>query len=212
MDTIRDRFNKALANKLYIEKEIKSKKEMLKSCKARNKIYSKAKNLVIEAAKITQQEFQNKTDELTSIALKRVFGRDFNFHLNLKRESNRLAVYPEITEGTETHYDIEKDMGGSMMDIASFALRIVFWSMKTPRSRNVILLDEPMKNLGSLTPLGGATLKTISEKIGIQLIIVTHDPEMAKIGDSCYEIKRIKGVSTIVGDTPPPKKTKRVRF
>jgi len=59
-----------------------------------------------------------------------------------------------------------------------------------------------MKNMGDLVSLGGKMLKEISKKLGIQLIVITHDQELMEFGDTSYlftykdgitDVKMIKG-------------------
>lgn len=63
------------------------------------------------------------------------------------------------------------------------------WSLENPKSRGVIILDEPMKNMGDLIVLGGEMLREIAHKLGLQLIIITHEKELIDIADKAYHVK-----------------------
>ena len=89
------------------------------------------------------------------------------------------------------------DMGGSILDPISFAFRIVLRNFQDNKVRNVFILDEPMKNCGHGELLNQAAnmFKEISHKLGIQLIIITHENELIDIADKSFLIVRNNGIS-----------------
>jgi DNA repair ATPase RecN len=95
----------------------------------------------------------------------------------------------EIVNGQKEYYeDAENELGGGIVDICSFSLRVVLWTMEAPRSRNVFILDEPGKNLGALLPLFGQMLREVSHKLNFQLIIITHDEALAEMADRVFVV------------------------
>jgi len=201
MENIEARLERAKANKKMIEKQIKDSKASLSNKRQYVENLVKARYILSEVARLTQENFQAKVEGLITMAIRSVFDRDFHFKLQLERKRNKLECRPVIIED-EHEYSPEKDMGGGLVDVISFAWRIVLWAMEVPRSRNTIVLDEPMKNMGDLVSLGGKMLKEISKKLGIQLIVITHDQELMEFGDTSYlftykdgitDVKMIKG-------------------
>jgi DNA repair exonuclease SbcCD ATPase subunit len=89
--------------------------------------------------------------------------------------------------------------GGGAVDVASFALRIASWSMKQPRFKNTIILDEPLKNLDKeRQEKGSAMLKEVSKRLGIQFIIVTHEETLSSFSDKTFEVRiNQRGISKI---------------
>lgn len=185
MFDIERRFEQAKTKKELIESQIETKGKTIKQTKIKVDNFIKARYVLAEVARLTQENFQTKVENLITLAIQSVFDRDFKFKLHLERKRNKLECRPVIIEN-EHEYSPENDMGGGLIDIISFAWRIVLWSMERPRSRNVIVLDEPMKNMGDLIGLGGKMLKEISSKLGFQLIIITHDQELMEFGDTSY--------------------------
>ena len=91
----------------------------------------------------------------------------------------------------------KEDVGVIIIDIIAIAWRVVLLRLEVPKRRSVLLLDEPMKNLGSLITLGGQVLRRISHKLKIQIIINTHDTELMRIADTAIFMKH-NGVFTEV--------------
>lgn len=169
---------------------------------------TKARWTITEVQRMTQQRFKERMEALVTLAIKSVFDkRDYEFELVFEEKRNQMEVKPIIYEwvdGVKYSYDsLEDDFGGGMVDIVSIAMRVVLWSMERPKSRNVIILDEPGKNLGAMVSLFGKMLREISHKLGFQLIIITHDEEILENGDRAYLVvhdKKMSHVELMKGD------------
>ena len=84
------------------------------------------------------------------------------------------------------------------VDVAAFALRVASWSMERPRSRPVLIMDEPLRFLSTdHQEKASVMIKEISQKLGIQFIIVTHETILASYADKVFETKIKKGVTTV---------------
>ena len=92
------------------------------------------------------------------------------------------------------------DMGGGILDIISFALRIVLWGLETPKSRNLIILDEPFKQCGKLITKACQMVKEISKMLGVQIIMVTHSDELIDIADKSWHVQYTNGMSIVTED------------
>lgn len=77
--------------------------------------------------------------------------------------------------------------GGGVLDVASFGLRTAFWAIR--KNRPVMLLDEPFKFLSpGLHRKAGEMVKKISDKLGIQFIMVSHSTTINEVADKVFEI------------------------
>lgn len=155
---------------------------------------TKARWTITEVQRLTQERFKHRVESLVTMAIKSVFeGRDFGFELVFEEKRNQMEIRPvvyEMIDGVRQDLDDpEFDFGGGLVDVISFAWRIVMWSLENPKARNVIILDEPMKNMGDLIVLGGQMLREIAHKLGLQLIVITHEQELMDIADKSFYIK-----------------------
>ena len=175
-----------------MQKQINFKTESVLDKREKYEDLIKARWVLTEVQQQTQQRFKDVVESLVTMAIKSVFDRPFKFELEFERKRNQMECHPivkEIVGDQERIYDNpEDDMGGGILDIISFAFHIVLWSLEKPRSRNVFIMDEPMKNLGKLIVLGGKVLKEISKKLHIQIILVTHDEELLEIADKAFVV------------------------
>ncbi len=158
----------------------------------------KAKWILTEVQKQTQVKFKEKVEGLVTKAIQSVFDRPFEFILDFERVRNKMECIPRLKEGDVIYDNIKDVQGGGLCDIISFAFRVVLWHLKSPRLRNTILLDEPFRFLGDYTAKAGQMLKEVSHKLGVQIIMITHEDELAEIADTSYRVVHTGKQSKVV--------------
>ena len=95
------------------------------------------------------------------------------------------------------HIDPLNASGGGVVDVASFALRVALWTLQND-SRNTLILDEPFKHLNPLAlPKASEMLKKVSEKLDLQIIMVTHSEDLAEAADKIFQTSQRRGVSKV---------------
>ncbi|ETR66913.1 MAG: chromosome segregation ATPase [Candidatus Magnetoglobus multicellularis str. Araruama] len=111
-----------------------------------------------------------------------------------KRNKTECEIYLLDDDGNRVNP--LDDNGGGLSDIVSFSLRMASWAISS--TDNLIVLDEPFKFLSKeLRPLAGNLLKELSNKLNLQVIMVTHDQEMIDIADKIFVVKKVKGISEV---------------
>ena len=84
------------------------------------------------------------------------------------------------------------------MDVAAFALRIALWSLKRPRPQAVMVMDEPFRFLfADLQDKAAVMLKEISQRLGIQFLIVTHEENLLAAGDKTFHATNQSGTTRL---------------
>ena len=114
-------------------------------------------------------------------------------------QNNRPQINLLVQDGENEPYIPKEEQGGGLLDIISFALRVVLWSLEKPRSRNILIMDEPFRWTGNLTELAANMMKEISKKLGLQIIMVTHDERLMEIADKSWLCKKEKELSVVKG-------------
>jgi len=192
MQEILQRFNKLSGRIESLQNDIGTKETQINEKLSLTDDLAKASWILTEVQRSTQERFKERIESLVSMAIKSVYDRPFGFELVFERKRDKMEIKPlifEIVNNQKEYYDNPEDeLGGGIVDICSFALRIVLWMLETPRSRNVFILDEPGKNLGQLISLFGQMLKEVSHKLNIQLIVITHDDELLEMADKCWRV------------------------
>jgi len=161
----------------------------------------KAKWVLVEVSRQTQEQLKERIESLVNLCMKAVFpNRDYQFQSVFEIKRSKMEV--EFTVLEDGHELSPKDeMGGSILDIISLALKIILWSIEAPRSRPLIIMDEPFRFTGKLVGKAISIVKELSQKLGIQFIINTHSDEVIDIADRSWEVTRPKGKRSVVVQT-----------
>jgi len=175
---------------LQLDSNLNSLKEDLKDSKRSLHRHEQAREIIREVGLKTQQQLQFHISDITSLALESVFPDPYELKVNFIQRRNKTEC-DLLFVRDDMELDPAEESGVGPVDIASFALRIASWSMQKPHSRNTIILDEPFKCLSDdFQEKASTMIKQISQKLGIQFIIVTHEPILASYADKIFEVKK----------------------
>lgn len=154
--------------------------------------HEKAREIIREVGKITQEQIQFHISDITSLALEAVFPDPYKLELEFVQRRNKTECDIYFSRDGNRCDPLDSS-GYGAVDVASFALRIASWSLEIPHSRNVIILDEPMKWVSKeYREKASYMIKEISKKLQIQFIIVSHDPVLTAFADKTFEINKNK--------------------
>lgn len=223
---LRDKYIEVNSRKKFLDDKLFELVGSVKRLEEHRDDLIKARWLINDVAESTQNLFKDRVEKLTTLAIRSVFDRPYEFKLKFEKKRNKVECRLVIEEDGE-EFVPKDETGGGVLPIISFALRVVMWSLEDPKSRPVIMLDEPLKgsigHKGDLLNKTAMMLKEVSDRLGLQLIIVTHEPTFLDIADRAYEViregkesvvKLIKGEEEMVavdGDKPKIKRIIRRR-
>ena len=159
--------------------------------------HEQAKEIIRTVGLQTQQQLEISISDITSLALEAVFPDPYELKIEFVQRRNKTEcdLY-FMRDGNKV--DPLTASGVGAVDVAAFALRIASWSMSTPHSRNVIILDEPFRFLSeNYQELAGNMLREISQKLGIQFIVVTHNETLASCANKTFEVSIRRGKTKI---------------
>lgn len=199
------------SQKTLILSQIQDKQIQIISKKSYVDDLVKARWVITEVAQRTQNRFKDFVENLVTMAIRAVYeNRTMRFLLNFRVNRNRSEAWLQVQEGDKEPYTPKDAQGGGMVDMIGMSMRPVLQSIEKPRSRNVIIADEPMKNLGHgrFLTRAGEILREISHRLGFQLILVTHEPELVQIADKAWNVT-YNGVHSEVTLIKEEKETQR---
>ena len=129
----------------------------------------------------------------------------YELKLNFSLRRNRVETDVKFTRrGMEI--DPMSGSAGGAVHIGGLAMRASIHFITRPRRRDVLLLDEPLSALkGNDMPKRGSELiKEISnlkndkgQKIGPQIIMVSHSKELIESADKVFSVEAINGISEV---------------
>ena len=185
-----------------IQSNVKLKNTELTTFNKRLINIDKAQVLLQTTAKETQDGLKVHLEDIVQMALDTCFPDEFIFCIEFELKNGRTVCdifLQDPTEEKDSQFRIHpmQASGGGLVDIISLALRLAVWTLSKPD--DVIVLDEPFKFLSdNLRPMAGDILHKMSRKLGLQIIMVTHDQILMEIADKIFKVRKSRtGVSKI---------------
>lgn len=173
---------KVIQKKAVLSEELNKHKEEFEYWNKREAAATKAREILTLVGRQTQDKISFRVTNLVTMALNAVFPEDITFDMQMVERRNQTEC-DLLIDGRDP---LESD-GGGAADIASFSLRASFWSMR--KNRPTILIDETFKDLSEgYHDSCSEMLSVVCEKLGLQIIMVSH---LRKIIDSSDNIFRI---------------------
>jgi DNA repair exonuclease SbcCD ATPase subunit len=138
--------------------------------------WREARKIIQTAAQQVQQQAHEKIAGVVSTCLSLVFDEPYTFKIDFKQSRGGTQALLLLERNG---YEISglDGVGGGIIDVVSFALRLSSIMLVKPAARKICVLDEPFKHLSKeYRPNIRELLSKLSQEMGIQFIMVTHDP------------------------------------
>lgn len=163
------------------QRVVQSETEALEQARKRVEWTDEARSHIQGAAQAVQTEAHRQVAGIVSKCMSAVFGGGYELQIEFDRKRGRTEAEFSYKRG-EHRLNPRTDSGG-VMQVASLALRLASIILTAPPARRLLVLDEPFSGL-SQTNLKkmGRLMEVLSEELGVQWIVVTHDPEL-RIGE-----------------------------
>lgn len=175
------RFGESKMQEYATAKEVvRKQRKMLKEAEKNLKVCLEAQEFIQAAASKMQEQMHKGISAIVTKCLEMIFDHPYTFviHFDKKRgKTEARMVFVDRDSGEEI--DPVSESGGGVVDVASFALRLAAMVMMKPKPRQALLLDEPLKFLSkNYRPRVRDLLESLSEDLGIQIIMITHDEDL----------------------------------
>lgn len=124
--------------------------------------------------------------ELATSGLQHVIhDQDITFSIKQEPKYNRLAMR-FVLEQNGVEGDPLASFGGGTAVLISFVLRLAV--MTRMKMGNLLLLDESMASLANAyVPSAASFMRELAEKTGVNILMVTHNPEFLSQAHVAYE-------------------------
>lgn len=168
------------------ERKYRDNQALLKSLKPRraeakqNRTESvKAQQFVQEFCRMVQENTYGKFSELVTSCLRAVFTEPYTFRILFDKKRGKAEARPVFLNSKGNELDPLSECEGGAVDVAAFALRVAGLLPLAGQSDMVLFLDEPTKHLSrGNRPRFAKLVESLSKELNVQIILITHDPEM----------------------------------
>lgn len=172
--------------------------EDIKSANSEINYLEKASEFLIDFSEETRRNMKNKIESLANSALKIVFPNKRIVFKLIPQKTSRGVNYNTYAETDGVIDPLLDSKGGGVKDIISICIRISYLRMLKSKLRQILILDEPFKNIDKVRlQIAIDWLRKVSKEFGIQFIIITHIVELVALSDNGMQFKLKKGVTHV---------------
>ena len=154
-------------------------------------IFDKVQILLQKTSEYARQQAKDRIESVVSEALNVVFGGNHSFVIDLGRRAGQPVADYWLNDGS-TFTKLEKpdyDRGGGKVDIISLALRLAIGEMEG--ITGPMFLDEVGKHVSKeYAPNVAYFLKQYSAQFNRQIVLITHNADLAEIGETSISVTR----------------------
>lgn len=196
---LNDSLNTKLGVKKTLEKKLLETNSRLEEIERLSDSYIKASLFLQTLSDTTRQQVIDRISSIVTDALQNIKDPNLEFKMVLSTERNQVDLsFYVVNKESGQEYDILNSCGGSIADIVSFPLKFSLLMKWTPTLSRLLILDENFKfvSVSDQEPLG-EFVRQISEKLGLQIILVTHSPTLSSKANKIFQVSQIKGVSKV---------------
>uniref|UniRef100_A0A6M3Y0E4 Putative ATPase domain containing protein n=1 Tax=viral metagenome TaxID=1070528 RepID=A0A6M3Y0E4_9ZZZZ len=178
-----------------ITKQITHKQEVKESLERRLDGASKARTVIQVVAELTQSNLEIHIASLVTTALKAVSPDFPEFALEFTTRRNQPECDLYFVEKGEKYHPLNGS-GGGPKDIASFALKIGYWSLK--KNSPTFVLDEPFHFVSpDLQEKVSEMIEMLSKELGVQIIMVSHADSINVAANKTFLTEKKNGISQV---------------
>jgi len=202
VESLRQSLEQRKGKRQQIESTIQQTKNRWKEAKKILRLNEKALEIMKQVAIETQRQLQYHISDITSTALEAVFDDPYELIVEFVERRNKTECDIFFSRD-DSRIDPLEASGYGAVDVASFALQVASWSMENPRSRPVLILDEPFKHLKGeeANQRMLSMVQEISKKLGLQIIMISDErvsrEATLEATDKLFEVQIKKGKSKI---------------
>jgi DNA repair exonuclease SbcCD ATPase subunit len=190
-----EKYTQAIGTKNSLQSQLDATLKKQKRLEKDSQALDKAQAFIQTKAQETQNQLSYRVEDIVQLAIDTCFPDEYQFQLKFEPKRGKTeAELNLIKEGWTV--DPLTSCGGGLGDMEAFGLRISSWSLE--QNNNVIILDEPFRFLSEdLRPMAGEILRELSQRLGLQFIIITHDSNIMNVADRVIMVSIKKGVTRV---------------
>ena len=179
---------------------VRTTRRALAKEKQRQEDIQQARRIINIVAEQTQMQLEHKLSAMVTSALISVMPSEFSelkIEFMPKRGKTEAEIYFMDAKGNRI--DPMEDSGGGPVNLAATALKVSCWNVLRPRSAPVMLLDEPFHFISKrYRSAAGQILREISKRLGIQIILISHEDSYIDCADAKFSVEQTKKKNSVV--------------
>jgi DNA repair exonuclease SbcCD ATPase subunit len=181
---------------LYLEQRQAILTQNISEAASRLEAAEKARLVIQEVAKTVQQNLEFHIENIVSSALDAVFPDPIKFVVKFEARRGKSECDLLFEEDGNQYSPLDDSSFGSV-DVASCTLRLAVWCLD--KNRPTIIMDEPFRHVSpDLQHKVSDMIKSISDRLGVQIIMVSHAEDINVAADRIFNVEKVGGESRVI--------------
>ncbi len=157
------------------KRRVQVETDALLAAQEKVKDLTEAQQILQSIAQQTQAEAHQRVASIVSRCLRSVFGdRAYALKINFVQKRGKTEA-ELVLERDGLEVDPRSGVGGGVVDVCSFGLRLTALLMSRPSLRRLAVLDEPFRFLSrNHHPAIRELLLLLAKELDLQIVMVTH--------------------------------------
>lgn len=192
----RSKLDQALGEARALAAAERAAKARIELCEQQIELHERVITALTQLGEEEQDAAQRYVEEMVTRGLQAVFSEELSFHLVQSVRAGQANVEFVIRDG-ELETPVLEARGGGMAAVTGFLLRLAVL-LKKPEVARVLWLDESFAHVSAeYRGRVGEFLREICTEAGVQVIMVTHDPEYAELADEVHRFSQVQGETSV---------------
>ncbi len=202
LDRVKAVYHRQRGEELKLLQDKEAREKRLLEVRDSAESLERVRLLLQEAASHAREQGRRQVEFMVTQALQFVFGGDLDFKVVIedKRDRPEAEFYVCSNYGGDLRVETapQDARGGGVVDVISLALRLALLQAFRPPVGGPVILDEPAKHVSEeFSPQVAQFLKSFSQSLGRQVIMVSHNQHLADSADVAYLVEMSQGRSSV---------------
>lgn len=166
----------------HAKRQVLEELEAVDEAQVKVETAEEGQRVVQEVALAVQEKVHARVASIVSRCLAAVFDDPYEFRLDFTKKRGKTEARLVFTRnGLEL--DPMDAAGGGVLDVAALGLRLAALVLTRPQPRRLLVLDEACRMLSKeYVERFGTLLETLAVDFGVQILLVTHNRGLQRIG------------------------------
>lgn len=175
---MRRKLNKLLSEHALLTRQVEEEKKLLTEAESHVIHVQEAQQILQGLAEGIQNLANTKIAEIVTRCLQAIFGDEYEFRIRFEKKRNRTEATLYLSNSLGQEIDPISSVGGGIIDVLSFAIRLACLTLTRPQRHKLLILDEPFRFVSkTYRPAIRELLKQLSRELDVQIVMVTHSEE-----------------------------------
>ena len=198
IERIKTAVQKKAGERDLLKKQLEDFRTDLAGVEAKTDTYQKVIILLQKTSDYARSQMKQTIEYIVTNALQVVFAQDIRFEVELGTRAGAPTAEFFVVDETGLKYKPMDARGGGLVDVISTALRLSILELYQPKIEGPVILDEPGKMVSAEYANNFAYfLKEYCQRIGRQIIMITHNSALADIADKSIQVSIKNRVSEV---------------